>query len=59
MVLVSPAAPSPDRAMPAATGWSALAAELEAWGAAGMKARLWWRDDDATARARRWTGCWI
>lgn len=49
MVPASPAAPSPDRAIPAATGWPALTAELDAWRAAGMQARLWWRDDDATA----------
>lgn len=30
-------------------GWSALAHELDAWGAAGREATLWWRDDDAVA----------
>jgi hypothetical protein len=38
-------------ALPEATGdgaaWDALAAELDAWGAAGRRATLWWRDDDA------------
>lgn len=29
-------------------GWAALAAELDAWAAAGLPATLWWRDDDAT-----------
>jgi hypothetical protein len=29
-------------------GWSDLTAELDAWGAAGRTAGLWWRDDDAT-----------
>lgn len=29
--------------------WTALAAELDAWGAAGRSADLWWRDDDAAA----------
>jgi hypothetical protein len=28
--------------------WDALARELDAWGAAGRIATLWWRDDDAT-----------
>ena len=28
--------------------WSDLAAELDAWAAAGRQAALWWRDDDAT-----------
>lgn len=31
------------------TGWDALAAELDAWGAAGRTAEFWWRDDDAVA----------
>jgi len=29
--------------------WAALAAELDAWDAAGRIADLWWRDDDAAA----------
>lgn len=29
--------------------WAALAAELDAWKAAGRPATLWWRDDDAGA----------
>jgi len=29
--------------------WSRLSAELDAWGAAGLRAQVWWRDDDATA----------
>jgi len=29
--------------------WDRLARELDAWGAAGRTATLWWRDDDATA----------
>jgi len=29
--------------------WNALAAELDAWTAAGRPATLWWRDDDAGA----------
>lgn len=29
--------------------WDALAAELDAWAAAGRTATLWWRDDDASA----------
>ncbi len=29
------------------TGWSELAAELDAWVAAGRVATFWWRDDDA------------
>lgn len=33
----------------AAADWAALAAELDAWAAAGRTATLWWRDDDATA----------
>lgn len=28
--------------------WSDLQAELEAWSRAGLAARFWWRDDDAT-----------
>ena len=28
--------------------WDGLARELDAWGAAGRTATLWWRDDDAT-----------
>ena len=28
--------------------WQALDAELEAWARAGLTARFWWRDDDAT-----------
>lgn len=28
--------------------WAALEAELDAWVAAGRRARFWWRDDDAT-----------
>ncbi len=31
-----------------AGGWTALAAELNAWAAEGLQATLWWRDDDAT-----------
>jgi len=31
------------------TGWDALDRELAAWSDAGRVARLWWRDDDATA----------
>jgi hypothetical protein len=30
-----------------ATGWDALDRELDAWRAAGRRATLWWRDDDA------------
>jgi hypothetical protein len=30
------------------TGWPALSAELALWAAAGRKAAIWWRDDDAT-----------
>lgn len=30
------------------TGWSDLDAELDAWTRAGLKAEIWWRDDDAT-----------
>lgn len=30
-------------------GWEALAAELDAWSAAGLMAEVWWRDDDAGA----------
>ena len=30
------------------TTWDNLARELDAWGAAGRTATLWWRDDDAT-----------
>ncbi len=29
-------------------GWTELKTELDAWLALGMKATLWWRDDDAT-----------
>jgi hypothetical protein len=29
--------------------WAPLETELEAWSAAGLIARFWWRDDDATA----------
>lgn len=29
--------------------WDALSRELDAWAAAGRRATLWWRDDDATA----------
>jgi hypothetical protein len=29
--------------------WAALDRELDAWGAAGRTATLWWRDDDAVA----------
>jgi peptidoglycan/xylan/chitin deacetylase (PgdA/CDA1 family) len=32
----------------AADPWDRLARELDAWGAAGRVATLWWRDDDAT-----------
>jgi hypothetical protein len=31
------------------TGWDELAQELDRWEAAGKRAALWWRDDDATA----------
>lgn len=31
------------------TGWAELDAELDRWAAAGRRAALWWRDDDATA----------
>lgn len=31
------------------TTWAALAAELEQWRAAGRRAELWWRDDDAAS----------
>lgn len=31
------------------TSWAALGAELAAWRAAGRRATLWWRDDDAAA----------
>jgi hypothetical protein len=30
------------------SGWPALSAELALWAAAGRKAVIWWRDDDAT-----------
>src|SRR5215831_17601775 len=30
------------------TGWPALMAELALWAAAGRKAKIWWRDDDAS-----------
>ncbi len=30
------------------TGWADLERELDAWAAAGRRATLWWRDDDAT-----------
>src|SRR5262245_19270468 len=29
------------------TAWATLADELDAWGADGRRATLWWRDDDA------------
>ena len=32
-----------------AAPWRVLAAELDAWAAAGQVARFWWRDDDAVA----------
>ena len=32
----------------ATTAWDALARELDAWHEAGLRASLWWRDDDAT-----------
>lgn len=32
-----------------ANPWTVLEAELDAWGAAGRTAHLWWRDDDAAA----------
>ena len=32
--------------------WAALARELDAWRAAGRRATLWWRDDDAGADSR-------
>jgi hypothetical protein len=32
-----------------AKAWAALDRELDAWGAAGRTATLWWRDDDAVA----------
>jgi hypothetical protein len=32
-----------------AAAWAAFAAELDAWHAAGRRAALWWRDDDAGA----------
>ena len=31
------------------TAWSALDRELDRWAAAGRRATLWWRDDDAVA----------
>ena len=31
------------------SGWADLERELDAWGAAGAAATLWWRDDDAVA----------
>ena len=31
------------------TPWDAFAAELDAWGTAGLVAEFWWRDDDAAA----------
>ncbi len=31
------------------TSWRNLSAELDAWAAAGRRATLWWRDDDAVA----------
>jgi hypothetical protein len=31
------------------SGWADLDRELDAWGAAGAVATLWWRDDDAVA----------
>lgn len=33
----------------AADPWADLAAELDAWAAAGRQATFWWRDDDAVA----------
>lgn len=33
--------------------WAALAAELDAWEAAGRSATFWWRDDDATRCGER------
>ena len=35
--------------MSAGPGWRALRLELDAWRAAGRRATLWWRDDDAGA----------
>jgi hypothetical protein len=29
--------------------WAALEAELDAWAAAGLRATIWWRDDDAAS----------
>jgi hypothetical protein len=40
-------------------GWSDLARELDAWGEAGRRASVWWRDDDAlddTSALRRLIG---
>lgn len=37
------------RAHPARAGWAGLTAELDAWGAQGLVATFWWRDDDAVA----------
>ncbi len=34
---------------PRALDWDGLVAELDLWAASGLEARLWWRDDDATA----------
>ena len=34
---------------PPPAGWRELAAELDAWSAAGRRATFWWRDDDAVA----------
>ena len=33
--------------------WTALVAELDAWAKMGRRAKLWWRDDDATSPGPR------
>ncbi len=37
---------------PARAAWPWLARELDRWGEAGLQARFWWRDDDASAPRR-------
>lgn len=42
-------ATAPSTSPAAQADWSALAAELDRWAAAGREATFWWRDDDAVA----------
>lgn len=35
------------------SNWDCLGTELDAWAAAGLKARFWWRDDDSYQHTRR------